>query len=148
MCVGEVEIDLDKIRSKRRKDAFYAQRFFHYFGPREAPRLPLSNVQYWELIHGTGIQQITCWYARSLALSGYRFRHHPDFEAFASGVMASNFTPRHILTDIDLKFRFLPYHLEGLGPELIWLRPGDLPEDQEIARWPSSNSRIRRQGTR
>jgi hypothetical protein len=43
MSVGEIEIDLDLLRSKLRGDARFAQRFLYHMGPRDAPRLPLSN---------------------------------------------------------------------------------------------------------
>jgi hypothetical protein len=110
MSVGEIEIDLDALRSKQRGDGRFAQRFLYHMGPRDAPRLPLSNLQYKELMwSGVGIKQITAWYARSLAIFEYKVFDHPDFERFGSGVMASSFTPP-----------LLPRVLRGLGPGLIW----------------------------
>jgi hypothetical protein len=146
MSVGEIEIDLDALRGKRRGDARFAQRFLHHMGPRDAPRLPLSNLQYKELMwSGVGIKQITAWYARSLALFGYEVFDHPDFERFGSGVMASPFAPRHILDDVNLQMRFWPRPLKGLGPELIWSSASGpisfAAQGERISRWPSPNSR-------
>jgi hypothetical protein len=146
MSVGDFDIDLDALRSKRRGEARFAQRWFHHMGPRDAPLLPLSNVQYYERMQGSGIEQITALYARSLALFGYKVFHHPDIEVFGSGVMASPFAPRHILDDVDLKLRFWPCVLTGLGPNLIWSPPGalgsSLTQGERIPRWPSPNSEL------
>jgi hypothetical protein len=146
MSVGEIEIDLDALRSKQRGDARFAQRFLYHMGPRDAPRLPLSNLQYKELMwSGIGIKQITAWYARSLAIFEYQVFDHPDLETFGSGVMGSPFAPCHILDDVDLKTRFLPRVLRGLGPGLIWSPPGELvnspAQGMKISCWPSPNSR-------
>jgi hypothetical protein len=107
MSVGEIEIDLDVLRSKRRGEARFAQRFLYHMGPKDAPLLPLSNLKYRELMRsGGGIKQITAWYARSLAVFEYEVFDHPDLEVFGSGVMASPFAPRHILDDVDLNSDF------------------------------------------
>ena len=91
MSVGEIEIDLDALRSKQRGKARFAQRFVYLMGPADAPRIPLSNFEHDNLLVG-GIKQITAWYGRSLALFNYQVFDHPDFEAFGSGVMASPLT--------------------------------------------------------
>jgi hypothetical protein len=80
MSVGDFDIDLDALRSKRRGAARFAQRFLFHMGPRDEPLLPLSNIQYYELMQGDGLAQITAWYARSLALSDYNVVDHPDLE--------------------------------------------------------------------
>jgi hypothetical protein len=146
MSVGEIEIDLDALRSKQRGEARFAQRFLYHMGPRDAPRLPLSNLQYKELMwSGVGIKQITAWYARSLALFEYKVFDHPDLEVFGCGVMASTFAPPHISGDVDLKLRFWPRILRGLGPGLIWSQPAgpvtSPAQGEKISRWPSPNSR-------
>jgi hypothetical protein len=146
MSVGEIEINLDELRSKRRGDARFAQRFLYRMGPRDAPLLPLSNHKYKELMWSkVGIKQIAAWYARSLAVFGYEVFDHPDLEVFGSGVMASPFAPRHILDDVDLKIRFLPRILSGLGPGLIWSPPvlsaTSPAQSEKLSRWPSPNSR-------
>jgi hypothetical protein len=145
MSVGEIEIDLDALRSKQRGDARFAQRFLYRMGPRDAPHLPLSNLQYRQLIlSGGGIKQITAWYARSLALFEYKVFDHPDLEVFGSGVMASTFAPRHLLDDAKLMLRFWPHILRGLGPGLIWTTPAgpnSVAQGEKISRWPSPNSR-------
>jgi hypothetical protein len=146
MNVGEIEIDLDALRSRQRGDARFAQRFLYRMGPKDAPLLPLSNLKYKELMwSGGGIKQITAWYARSLAVFEYKVFDHPDLEVFGSGVMASTFAPPHTLGDVDLKLRFWPCVLRGLGPGLIWSPPGELgsspAQGERISRWPSPNSR-------
>jgi hypothetical protein len=144
MYVGEIDIDLDALRSKLRGEARFAQRFLYRMGPRDAPLLPLSNLKYKELMWSSGgINHITAWYARSLALFEYKVFDHPDLEVFASGVMASPFAPRHILDGVDLKLRFRPRVLEGLGLGLIWSPPPN-PMQQKISTWPSPNSRASR----
>jgi hypothetical protein len=142
MNVEDFDVDLDALRSKRRKEARFAQRFLYHMGPRDAPRLPLSDIQYQELMWcGGGIKQITALYARSLALFEYKVFDHPDFERFASGVMASPFAPRHILNDPALQRRFPPRALAGLGPGLIWSPTAAAAQGESICRWPSPNSR-------
>jgi hypothetical protein len=142
MSVGEIEIDLDALRSKQRGEARFAQRFLYRMGPKDAPLLPLSNLKYKELMwSGGGIKQITAWYARSLAVFEYKVFDHPDLEVFGSGVIASPFAPPHILGDVDLKLRFWPRILGGLGPGLIWSPPPEPMQGERISRWPSPNSR-------
>jgi hypothetical protein len=139
MSVGDFDIDLDALRSKRRQEARYAQRFFYRLGPRDAPRLPLSNQEYRELMFAGGIKQITALYARSLALFHYQETDHPDFETFGSGVVASAYAPYYVLDDGDLQLRFPPRVLRGLGPGLIWSPPSSPMKG--ISSWPSANRR-------
>lgn len=142
MTVGDYDIDLDTLRSQRRGDARFAQRFLYHMGPRDAPLLPLSNLQYRQLILSrVGIKQITAWYARSLAVFEYDVFEHPDLEVFGSGVMASPFGPEHILSDAGLKQRFSPQVLGGLDPGLIWSPLKGQVQGQKISKWPSPNSR-------
>jgi hypothetical protein len=146
MSVVEIEIDLDALRSERRGEARFAQRFLYRMGPKDAPLLPLSNHKYKELMwSGCGINQITAWYARSLAVFEYKVFDHPDLEVFRSGVMASRFAPPHILGDVDLKLRYWPRILRGLGPGLIWTPPAGpanpVAQGEKISNWPSPNSR-------
>jgi hypothetical protein len=117
MDAVEIEVDLDALRSKRRGEARFAQRFLYRMGPKDAPLLPLSNHKYQELMwSGRGMEQVTAWYGRSLALFEYKVFDHPDFEMFGSGVMASPFAPNHIADDPKLMLRFRPRVLAGLGP--------------------------------
>jgi hypothetical protein len=143
MSVGEIEVDLDALRREKRGEARFAQRVLYHLGPRDAPRLPLSNLQYNELIwSGGGIKQVTAWYARSLALFEYNVFDHPDFERFGSGVLASSFAPAHIIHDADLQLRFPPRVLKGLDERLIWSPPGEpLVQGETVSNWPSPNSR-------
>jgi hypothetical protein len=144
MDIDEFDIDLDAFRSKLRKEARLAQHWVHYMGPRDAPLLPLSNLKYQQLMwSGGGIKQIMAWYARSLAVFGYKVFDHPDFETFGSGVMASPFAPHHILNDPALQRRFPPRALAGLGAGLIWSPTAAGAQGESICRWPSRNSRSR-----
>jgi hypothetical protein len=135
MSVGDFDIDLDELRSKRRGEARFAQRWLYHMGPKDAPRLPLSNVQYHELMwSGGGINQITALYARSLALFGYKVFDHPNLEVFGSGVLASPFAPRHILDDVDLKLRFLPCRLrQSVWPTATCVRDIQIPTRSQMA---------------
>lgn len=124
MSAGDSDIDLDALRSKRPGAARVAQRWLYHMGPQDAPRLPLSNLQFEELMwSGGGIKQITAWYARSLALYEYKFFEHPNLDVFGSGVVASPFAPCHIREDAKLMLRFPPRVLDGLDQNLIWSPP-------------------------
>jgi hypothetical protein len=74
------------------------------------------NVHYWVAL-----------FARSLATLDYDFKSHPSFDEYARGVMASPNAPEFIKKDPDLRRRFSPGPLRGLGSGLIW-RPRAIPE--------------------
>jgi hypothetical protein len=51
---------------------------------------------------------------------GYDLDAHPTFEEYARGVLASTYAPDFITEDEQLKERFPPRHLAGLGSGLYW----------------------------
>jgi hypothetical protein len=59
-------------------------------------------------------------YNYSLRSRDYRLEGHPDFETFARGVMASQWTPEQIRNDAELLRRFPPKPLPGLGRGLVF----------------------------
>jgi hypothetical protein len=99
--------------------AVIARECFTRNGPPDAPPLPLNYGDREELKHG-GLDHMVALYARSLALQDYDWRKHPSFYEYACGVMASQETPIFITEDEELRKRFPPRPLPGLGSGLIW----------------------------
>src|SRR5262245_46393248 len=100
-----------------------ARQWFARTAPPDAPPLPLSYEER-ESLKGGGLPHLVAWYARSLETLNYVVFDHPPFEDYASGVLASPFAPDFIKQDEQLRGRFPPTPLNGLGPGLIW-SPGN-----------------------
>jgi hypothetical protein len=92
-----------------------------------------------------GASEVVVERGASLAPFEHKVSDHPDFESFASGVMASPFAPRHISGNGNLMLRFWPCVLRGSSPGRIWSPPAEpmnSPAQRErISRWPSPSSR-------
>jgi hypothetical protein len=117
----------------RGRKACAARKWFADNGPPDLQPLPLGYYERERLKHG-GADHILAWFACSLDIRKYNVLEHPSFDDYARGVMASEFAPAFIKEDEELKKRFPPRHLDGLGPGLVWLPPknirgsdGDLP---------------------
>jgi hypothetical protein len=106
--------------SPRGRKARAARKWFANNGPPDLPPLPLGYNERERLKHG-GADHILAWYARSLDDRNYDVLKHPSFHDYARGVMASEFAPDFIKEDGELKKRFPPRPLAGLGPGLQWL---------------------------
>jgi hypothetical protein len=91
-------------------------------GPPDAPPFPVSYGERESLKVG-GLPHIVAWFARSLEGRHYNLREHPTFEPYARGVMVSEFAPDFIKNDEQLRRRFPPQVLNGLGPGLCWSPP-------------------------
>jgi hypothetical protein len=76
-----------------------------------------------EALKRGGVPHILAWYARSLSCREYDVLEHPLFDDYARGVMASEYAPDFITRDEELRRRFPPRHLKGLGPGLCWQPP-------------------------
>ncbi len=113
---------VDRFHSPRGRRAKVAREWFAHHGPPDLPPLPLGYAERERLKRG-GVTHILAWYARSLACQNYDILKHPSFDDYARGVMCSEFAPDFIKNDMELKKRFRPCPLVGLGPGLHWLTP-------------------------
>lgn len=75
---------------------------------------------------------IVAWYARSLEGREYDLKEHPSFADYVSGVLWEAELPVGSFADLpnyppdelqELKKRFPPRMLKGMGPGLYWLPP-------------------------
>jgi hypothetical protein len=99
-----------------------AREWFAMTAPPDAPPLPLSYGER-ESLKGGGLPHIVAWFARSLEARNFEFWSHPCFEDYVRGVLASPYAPDFIKDDQELRQRFTPTPLNGLGPGLIWGPP-------------------------
>jgi hypothetical protein len=113
----------DQNHNPRGRRAIAARNWFERNGPPDARPLPLGYDEREALKHG-GVDHIVAWYATSLACRDYAVEKHPSFDDYARGVMASDFAPEFITQDEELRKRFPPRLLKGLGPGLVWEPPG------------------------
>lgn len=104
------------------REALSARKWFADNGPPDLQPLPLGYDERERLKHG-GADHILAWFARSVEGENYNMLQHPSFEHYARGVMASEFAPDFIKNDEQLKKRFPPRELVGMGPALCWLPP-------------------------
>jgi hypothetical protein len=103
--------------------ALLAREWFAIHGPADAPPLPLSMGEREDLkCGGPRLNKIIALYARSLDRRNYDVKEHPSFFDYACGLMASEFIGGYdyMQRDEQLRKRFPPRTLEGLGPGLIW----------------------------
>ena len=115
---------LDPIEPQKRmaRLALMARECFAVNGPPDAPPLPLSYDEREDLKIG-GLATIVALYARSWEGRDYD-QEHPAFFDYACGVMASGHMGyRGIKEDEQLRKRFPPRPLRGLGPGLYWEPP-------------------------
>src|SRR5215217_8628527 len=128
---------LDPVRPHKRRAcrALAARERFAKNGPPDAPVLPLSygereslKTLTCEKCEGDKCEQCTlahivAWYARSLEAQDYDVDNHPSFEEYARGVFASTHAPTFLLRNEELRKRYPPKALPGLGSGLYW-EPG------------------------
>jgi hypothetical protein len=116
---GEDPIGPQKRAARR---ALAAREWFAKVGPPDAPPFPLSYCEREDLKRG-GLPHILAWYARSLEARKYDVETHPTFDDYARGVLASPYAPPFITQDQQLRKRFPPTPLHGLGSGLYWEPP-------------------------
>lgn len=102
--------------------ALLAREWFAENGPADAQPLPLSHNER-EALKVGGLKHIIAWFARSLEGLDWKYWEHPSFEDYACGVMASDKTPYFITNNEELRRRFPPRPLSGLGSGLYWKPP-------------------------
>jgi hypothetical protein len=121
-------VDLQLTAAKQRqfdRQAQIAREWFATHKPPDAPVLPIGYDERERLKKGMGsLAHMVAWYARSLAGRHYNFLEHPSFDEYACGVMASvEYAPYFIRNDEEMRRRFPPRPLKGLGPGLWWEPP-------------------------
>ena len=112
--------------------ALLAREWFAINGPADAQPFPVS-YQEREDLKGRGLlPHIVAWYARSLEGREYDVKEHPPFADYVSGVLWEAELPVGSFASIpnyppdelpELKKRFRPRMLKGMGPCLYWLPP-------------------------
>ena len=115
------EDPIDEIREKAVR-GLLAREWFAINGPADAQPLPLSHDEREKMKVG-GVEHLVAWYDRSLACRDYDTEKHPSFDDYAPGVMASEHAPDFIKNDEQLRRRYPPKKLIGLGPGLVWELP-------------------------
>jgi hypothetical protein len=120
MIISGVDLLTQEKRLGRR--ALSTRKWFAENGPADAPRLPIWYDEREALKHG-GIDHLVAWYGCSVACQDFNIEQHPSFHDYACGLMASDFTPYFIKEDEELRKRFPPRPLNGLGPALDWEPP-------------------------
>jgi hypothetical protein len=134
---------LDNVRplKKLARAALAAREWFYENGPADLQPLPLSTAEREALKLG-GAPHVLAWYGRSLICRGFDVSEHPSFDDYARGVMASEHAPDFITRNEELRRRFPPRPLKGLGPGLCWRPPKEHARTMEI--WRGSRERLDR----
>ena len=109
-------------KSEPRFRALTARAWFARENP-GMPPLPLSYNEREEYKGRGALHYIVSVYARSLKAQNYDVGRHPSFERYACGVLASPLAPGFITQDEELRGRFPPCPLDGLGSGLYWDPP-------------------------
>jgi hypothetical protein len=92
---------------------------FRESAPHWAPDLPVSSADCEKMISGKSNKiALVGYYGRSLACANWSF--HPSFRDFCCGVMACEYTPERIRTDLELLREFPPRELPDLDENLCW----------------------------
>jgi hypothetical protein len=104
--------------------ALRARELFAENGPPDAPPLPLSHDEIEDAKNARGLTRVVGSYARSLAARDWNLPEHPSFDDFARGLMASN-SGWNLQKDEQLRRRFPPRSLEGMGPDQYWRPPAE-----------------------
>lgn len=100
--------------------ALSAREWFSVHSPDDAPMLPLSDTELEELKYTDPLSHIVSCFAYSLRARDWDFNSHPSFEDFTRGALASDHAPDFVREDEELRKRYPPRHLRGLGPGLCW----------------------------
>ena len=111
--------------------ALSARDWFAKNGPADAQPLPLSSYEL-SMRGGRGLlRYIVALYARSLASRNYDVVEHPPFADYVSGVLWEAGRAESYIGGLpaypdqlpELKKRFPPRELAGMGPGFYWLPP-------------------------
>jgi hypothetical protein len=139
----------DNVRplKKMARAALAAREWFYENGPADLQPLPLSDDEREDVKREgglSGLSTILGLYARSLACRDYDVDEHPSFFEYACGLMASDFIGGYarMQENQQLRRRFPPRVLPGLGPGLCWEPPKEHARTMEI--WRRSRERLDR----
>ena len=101
--------------------AYKARVYFASHGPSDCQPLPLSYNEREEIKLRGGLSYIVALYARSLAARDYLLDGHPDFDTYASGLLAiPNLKRLFLWTEPALATRYPPCLLPGLDGSGYW----------------------------
>ncbi len=115
------------------RQATLAREHFALNGPPDAPPLPIGYDEREQTKRQGSLAKLVGLYARSLAHQKYDLQKHPSFDDYARGVTASEYNGHtEMKEDAQLKRRFPPRQLKGLGPGLYWAP--DLPARRKCSR--------------
>jgi hypothetical protein len=117
---GVDSVELQKEVARR---ALAAQRRFARIKPADTSDLPIHRAERARMKTIGGESWIVAEYAASLELKGYDADRHPNFTAYAAGIMASPLAPEFIRQNEELLRQFPPRALAGLGPGMVWNSP-------------------------
>ena len=127
MVISTVDQNTEEKRLEGR--ALVARTLFALNGPADAPPLPISHDEREDLKRDL-FGNMVAWYARSFEGQDYDPWRHPSFDEYARGVMAAEergeFVTFHYFSPADvaqMRKRYPPCTLRGLGPGLCWTPP-------------------------
>jgi len=132
--------------------ALLAFEWFAFTAPSDVPPLPINarDREDWKRT-GRLLDYIVAWYARSLEDREYDLKEHPSFADYVRGVLweaelpvggfasLPNYPPDELR---ELKKRFRPRMLKGMGPCLHWLPPKLHAEIMASVRRSSHNAEV------
>ena len=140
---GRYVAGLDPIKPQKEKArrALLAREHFSLYGPADAQPLPLSGDEIDEMAcRGHLITRVVRQFARSLSNREYDIEEHPSFSDYASGLLwemdrGNEFIPDYPPNeDAEVRKRYPPRRLEGIGCGAKWLPPKLHAERQRTER--------------
>lgn len=148
-------LDPIKLQKEDARRALLAREWFVFNGPADAQPLPVSS---WERdkIHLREdyarflFHHVLALYSRSLEAHNFNFIEHPSFADYVSGVLWEAELPVGGFAGLpnvpdelrELKKRFPPRMLKGMGPGLCWLPPKQHAEAIASLRRSSHNAEV------
>lgn len=134
-------LDPVKPQKEKARRALLAREHFSLYGPADAQPLPLSSDEIDEMAcRGHLITRVVRQFARSLLNRGYDIEEHPSFSDYASGLLwemdrGNEFIPDYPPNeDAEVRKRYPPRRLEGIGCGARWLPPKLHAERQRTER--------------
>jgi hypothetical protein len=119
---GDWLVGVDPISEQKKQAhrALLAREWFAVYGPTDAPPLPLSGIAQEALRYRDPLGHLVAEFARSLEANKWDFQGHPTFDDFACGALASGYSPDFTRKNAQLREKYPPRRLCGLGPGQIW----------------------------
>lgn len=119
---GESGEDSIAYQKRAAEKALLAQEWFAFYGPPDAPPLPVTACGWEEMRHEFGLNTLVGSYARSLAIRSWEVHNHPSFEDFARGLMAIDTGLWDLQNRVgpDVLKRYPPRPLVGMTRGTYW----------------------------